>query len=96
MPNEHWTSEEEALLCCTNSGASLDFSPNTAVKFYLQDKQMQEEWVQRCIGEAVHMLQALLMALQVHIYLLLSAKEKRLPCSCSSEEDTAQLERAGR
>lgn len=96
MPNESWTSEEEALLCYANSGASLDFSPNTAVKFYLQDKQMQEEWVQRCIGEAVHMLQALLMAFQVHIDLLPSAKEKRLPYSCSSEEDTAQLERAGR
>lgn len=56
MLNEGWTSEEEALLCYANSGPSLDFSPNTAVKFYLQDKQMQEEWVQRCIGEAVDML----------------------------------------
>lgn len=95
MLNECWTSEEEALLCYANSGASLDFSPNTAVKFYLQDKQMQEEWVQRCIGEAVHMLQVLLMAFQVHIDLLLSAEE-RLACSCSSEKYTAQLEMAGR
>lgn len=96
MLNECWTSEEEALLCYANSGASLDFSPNTAVKFYLQDKQMQEEWVQRCTGEAVHMLPALLMAFQVHIDLLLSAEEEGLACSCSSEEDTAQLKRAGR
>lgn len=96
MLNECWTFEEEALLCYANSGASLDFSPNTAVKFYLQDKQMQEEWVQRCIGEAVHMLQALLKAFQMPIDLFLSAEEERLACSCPSEEDTAQLERAGR
>lgn len=84
------------MLCYANSGASLDFFPNTAVKFYLQDKQMQEERVQRCIGEAVHLLQAMLMAFQEHIHLFLSAEEERLACSRSSEEDTAQLEKAGR
>lgn len=83
MPNEGWTSEEEASLCYANSGPSLDFSPNTAVKFYLQDKQMQEEWVQRCIGEAVHTLQATPKAFQVHIHLLLSAEERRLIMACS-------------
>lgn len=75
MLNEGLTSEEEALLCYANSGPSLDFSPNTAVKFYLQDKQMQEEWVQRCIGEAVHMLQAMPMAFQMHIHLFCLQKK---------------------
>ena len=82
MLNEGWTSEEEAFLCYANSGPSLDFSPNTASKSYLQDKQMQEEWVQRCIGEAVHVLQAMLMAFQVHIHLLLPAEAGRLIKAC--------------
>lgn len=82
MLNEGWTSEEEDLLCYSNSGPSLDFSPNIAVKFYLQDKQMQEEWVQRCIREAVHLLQAMPMAFQEHIHLLLSAEEERLIKAC--------------
>lgn len=70
--------EEEALLCYANSGPSLAFSPNTAVKFYLQDKQMQEERVQRCSREAVHMLQVILTAFQVHIHILLSVEEGKL------------------
>jgi len=38
---------------------------------------MQEEWVQRCTGEAVRMPRATPMAFQVHIHLLLSAEEGR-------------------